>query len=229
MIGDLHGAYKALQDLMLRVNFDYEKDKLIFLGDLADGWGEFDKCLKIFSKVENFIPIIGNHDLYLLDFLRKGTPKDEWINRGGDVTLKVIEKNPEAINSLDRYFSKSKYYHIEDGKIFCHGGFNHNRTIKGQKKMKFAINRKLYRTSIKYDKQNLKFDVKYDYDDSLPINEIFIGHSTTKNFRPDFRANLINLDTGAGSVGHLTIMDVNKKSYIQSRKIEKIYKRKRDK
>ena len=72
------------------------------------------------------------------------------------------------------------------------------------------------------------FDVQYDEQNSLDIKEIFIGHSTTKKFKPDFRANLINIDTGAGSVGTLTIMDAHRKTYIQSNKVEKLYKRKRD-
>lgn len=228
VLGDLHGAYKALDDLIRRVNFDYEYDTLVFLGDLADGWGEFDKCLDLFSRMQNFVPLIGNHDLYLMDFLDRGTPKDDWLKRGGLVTLDVIEKNPNVVRKLDDYFSKAKYYHIENQKIFCHGGFNHKRTIVGQRKLNFAINRQLYKIARKYDKQKLKFEIKYDDDDSVPIKEVFIGHSTTKKFRPDFCSNLTNIDTGAGSVGFLTIMDADRKKYIQSKNLVKLYKRNRE-
>lgn len=37
-IGDIHGAYLAFKQLLDDVNFDYENDKLISLGDIVDGW-----------------------------------------------------------------------------------------------------------------------------------------------------------------------------------------------
>lgn len=227
VLGDLHGASKALNEVLRKINFDYNEDELIFLGDLADGWGEFDKCLSTFKKIRNFTPIIGNHDLYLMNFLETETPKTEWLQRGGDITIKTIEKNPDVISDLHSYFDSAKYYHVANEKIYCHGGFNHKKTVVGQRKLNFAINRQMFKVAKKYDRQKLKFQVKFDDEDSTPIKEIFIGHSTTKSFKPVVLANLVNVDTGAGSVGQLTIMDVQRKKYVQSTKVEKLYKRKR--
>ena len=226
-MGDLHGASLALNEVLRKVSFNYVEDKLIFLGDLEDGWGEFDKCLSTFKNINNFIPIIGNHDLYLMDFLDTGVPKNEWLPRGGNITVKAIEKNPDVISDLHWYFERAKYYHIDNEKIFCHGGFNHKKTIVGQKKLNFAINRQMFKIAKTYDKQKIKFNVKFDDDNTIPIKEIFIGHSTTKKFTPVILSNLINLDTGAGSVGRLTLMDADRKSYVQSAIVEKLYKRKR--
>lgn len=223
MLGDLHGAYRALCEVLMKVNFDYERDTLVFIGDLADGWGEFDKCVKKLLTIKNFIPLIGNHDLYLMDFLKKGTPKEEWLSRGGLTTLAVIEKKPQCIEPLKKYFALSKYYHIIEDKLFCHGGFNQRRTITKQKNLTFAINRQLYKTAHKYERQKLKLDIRFDDKKSIELNEVFIGHSTTKKFKPEFKANLINVDTGAGSVGFLTIMDVFRKKYVQSQKVSKLY------
>ena len=36
-IGDIHGNYQALLEVMSKSNFDYVKDKLIVLGDVVDG------------------------------------------------------------------------------------------------------------------------------------------------------------------------------------------------
>jgi serine/threonine protein phosphatase 1 len=52
-----------------------------------------------------------------------------------------------------------------------------------------------------------------------PCKEIFIGHTSTllwKKTEPIHAANIWNLDTGAGSHGKLTIMDVETKQYYQS-------------
>jgi serine/threonine protein phosphatase 1 len=44
VIGDLHGAYKALEQCLDRSGFDYENDVLIQLGDIADGYPEVYEC-----------------------------------------------------------------------------------------------------------------------------------------------------------------------------------------
>jgi len=40
VIGDIHGAYKALVQCLERSGFDKEKDTLITIGDVCDGWHE---------------------------------------------------------------------------------------------------------------------------------------------------------------------------------------------
>ena len=224
VIGDLHGAHRAFVDLLKKVQFNFELDTLVFLGDLADGWGEFHYSLKVFKKIKNFYAVIGNHDMYLLKYLRTGIAPEKWLKIGGDVTLDVINNNPEVVDDLEEYFSKAKYFHILDGKLYCHGGLNHNRTIVGQRKSNFAINRQMYGIAKKYMRQKLRFEILYDSKNSIEIDEIFIGHSTTKNLKPDTRANLTNVDTGAGSIGFLTIMNVYTKKYNQSRRVSDLYK-----
>lgn len=224
VLGDLHGAYLALIEVLRKVNFDYELDTLVFLGDLADGWGQYIECAEVFLRMKNFIPIIGNHDLYLMDFLKRETPKPQWLPVGGQKTIKVLEKSADAANILQRYFQIAKYYHVIEDQIFCHGGFNHKKTIIDQRKVNFAINRKLFRIAKAYQKQGKKINVKYDISGTTQINEIFIGHNTIRKFKPEQRANLINIDTGCGSKGHLTLMNVKNKSFVQSSKITKLYK-----
>ncbi len=44
VIGDIHGAYRALRQCLERSTFDFEKDRLICLGDVCDGWPETKAC-----------------------------------------------------------------------------------------------------------------------------------------------------------------------------------------
>lgn len=212
-IGDLHGNFKALKRVLKKWHFRNEIDELIFLGDLADGHSHPDKCLLRLLKIKNFIPIVGNHDLFLKKWLEKGIIDKRWIKLGAHETIKSLEPYKEE---LKKYFSLSKYYHIQDGMIFTHGGFNHKRLITKQRKLNFAINRNMYRTSKQYANQNIKFKPIYDEKNSIQIDYIFIGHSPTENYLPAFNSNLINLDTGAGNGGKLTMMDVYSKRYCQS-------------
>lgn len=90
VIGDIHGNFKALKDVLRKINFNYEKDLLIFLGDLTDGHSEPEKCLKELLKIKHLIPIIGNHDLYLKKWLEKNIISDKWKKIGGLETIKKL-------------------------------------------------------------------------------------------------------------------------------------------
>lgn len=62
VMGDVHGAYKALVQCLERSGFDYEKDTLIQLGDIVDGYPDSYECVEELLKIENLIAIKGNHD-----------------------------------------------------------------------------------------------------------------------------------------------------------------------
>lgn len=213
-IGDIHGNYRALKDVLRKSNLNYEQDSLIFLGDLTDGHDEPEKCLLELLKIKNLIPIIGNHDLYLKKWLEKDIISKKWEKIGG---LETIEKIKNHKQELKKYFNKALPYYIEDNMIFCHGGFNQNKLITKQRRINFSINRKLFKTAKVYSKKGMKIKVFFDEENSKKINEIFIGHSPMKNQLPGFYSNLINIDTGAGNGGKLTIMDIYSKRYWQSR------------
>ena len=153
VLGDLHGAYKALRQVLRKAHFDYEHDTLIFIGDLADGWGEFNLCLRELLKIKNLIPLLGNHDLFLRKYIFEDQMSDRWLNQGGETTLDVLEEDPDIVDDLKLYFDMCKYYHVYEDKIFCHGGFNHNRLITKQKSKTFSINRHLNKVAKKYDRQ----------------------------------------------------------------------------
>lgn len=212
-IGDLHGNFKALKRVLKKWHFRNEADRLIFLGDLADGHSHPDKCLLRLLEIKDLIPIIGNHDLFLKKWLDRGIIDERWKKIGAKHTIDALyDYKPE----LKEYFSKAVYYHVQDGMIFTHGGFNHKRLITKQRKLNFAINRNMYRTSKQYARQNIKFKPIFDEKNSVEIDCIFIGHSPTENYLPAFNSNLINLDTGAGNGGKLTMIDIYSKKYVQS-------------
>ena len=223
VLGDLHGGFLPLEDIIKRTNFNFKEDKLIFIGDLADGLPDFDLCLELLLSIENFVPIIGNHDLFLMEFLKYGTINKEWESQGGKVTIEKLTSNEALISLLRQYFSKADYFYTYKDKIFLHGGFNPKRAIDSQRKRKFSMNRTLYSSAKNYEKHKKKIPVEF-HKDPLEIKEIFIGHSTTKNFKPDFVSNLINVDTGIKCGGRLTLMDVDTKQYIQSNQTGFYYK-----
>jgi len=65
VIGDLQGCYEELLDLLELINFSKEADSLWFTGDLVNRGPQSLQCLR-FVKENNFISVLGNHDLHLL-------------------------------------------------------------------------------------------------------------------------------------------------------------------
>lgn len=82
-IGDIHGAYKALIQCFERSGFDRENDRLIVLGDVCDGYLEVRQCIDELLKVKRCDLVIGNHDLWALDWALKGLTPEIWTSQGG--------------------------------------------------------------------------------------------------------------------------------------------------
>ncbi len=98
--GDIHGGLKSLRQVIDRCEYDYDTDKLIFLGDYVDGWSEsrgvIDYLIELKDKSKNKpIFIRGNHDYWLEKFIESKSftkSKDPqanllWINQRGRSTV----------------------------------------------------------------------------------------------------------------------------------------------
>ena len=62
VIGDIHGNYKALVQVLKKSKFDYKKDTLILIGDVVDGYNESYEVVEELIKIKNKVFILGNHD-----------------------------------------------------------------------------------------------------------------------------------------------------------------------
>lgn len=60
-VGDIHGANKALSQVLERAKFT-DNDTLIVLGDITDGYPETPQCIETLLGIKNLIYVIGNHD-----------------------------------------------------------------------------------------------------------------------------------------------------------------------
>jgi serine/threonine protein phosphatase 1 len=69
VIGDLHGCYSLLSDLLERVEFNPKSDRLLSVGDLIDRGPDSLRCLQLLNEPW-FHSILGNHEKMLLDFFK---------------------------------------------------------------------------------------------------------------------------------------------------------------
>ena len=248
-IGDIHGGHLSLKQCLERCGFDKEKDRLISLGDLADGWPNVFEVVEELMTIKNLIVVRGNHDQWLLDWLENPAKMPSmWVEQGGKATLKSY--NGRSLKELERhkkFFRNTIPYFIdEENRVYVHGGFHPSYSMDEHKLSEFMWDRRLAEMvlgcSIAFGKNDLTHVSKskmrrvcatrlnYDptgSDKKLVPNfkDVFLGHTTTFQFfmEPVSWSNVYLLDQGGGWEGKLSIMNVETKDFWQSDLLENLY------
>ena len=68
IIGDIHGCFYTLNDLLEALAFNPNKDRIICTGDLINRGKHSFEVLNFFSKHSFTSSVLGNHDLYFLAY-----------------------------------------------------------------------------------------------------------------------------------------------------------------
>lgn len=218
VIGDIHGAYKALQQCLERSNFNYQEDRLISLGDVCDGWPQVNLCIDELLKINHLDYILGNHDIWSLEWMQSGLKEDIWLMQGGLNTMGSYVDQSVPKEHVE-FLRKSKLWIEFENKLFVHAGYDPQKTMSEQDPNTLVWDRTLFHEAIGKEGQHDNF--KYE-----PYDEIFVGHTPTINFgifEPLKFCNLWAIDTGAGWNGKLTIMDVHTKKFWQSDQVPILY------
>ena len=213
VIGDIHSHYDEMMELFEIVQFDFDNDLLISLGDLVDRGPKPIEVVEKLSTVKNLIHILGNHDEWCYQYLLNNTAPDEWILQGGKSTLDAYKKHPKYKEKHLAFFKKAKLYYIDDAnRLFIHGGFNPEIPFVEQRNDKKMMiwDRSLIKKALEYEQKNQEFQ---------EFKEIFIGHTPTQLYNenlPRKISNLWMLDTGVHISGQLTIMNIETLEFWQS-------------
>ena len=250
-VGDIHGGYKSLLQVLERCNFNINEDRLICLGDYVDGWSETAEVIQHLLELESqciFKPIFlrGNHDSWAEEWFTYGTRKDIWVMQGGQATIDSYTRTGLVTNVLHKSFFQrlQNYYIDEENRGFVHGGF----------RSKNGLGHEVYQSDYYWDRDlwglallqhnNFQKDSVENFKRFEKHKEIYIGHTSTgysliKPHLPEYqyseqpkqgriitpmnRCNVWNLDTGGGYEGKLTIMDVETKEFWQSDFVNTLY------
>ena len=230
VIGDIHGAFKALQQIMQRAAIT-TKDTLIFLGDYVDGWSESAEVIEYLqqlSKQQDCIFIKGNHDVWCVEWLKTDVANTKWLFHGGTSTVESYKhlSNKKKLEHLN-FFEQMKFYEIDNSnRLFIHAGFT---SMHGPQQEFYSSNynwdRTLWEMALTMDKRIKKDSVLFPKRLKL-FSEIYIGHTPTLNYNVDTPmqgCNVCNIDTGAAFTGRLTILDIDTKEFWQSDVVQELY------
>jgi serine/threonine protein phosphatase 1 len=214
VMGDIHGAHRALKQCMERSAFDYNEDHLICLGDVADGWTETRQSVNELQKIKNLTYLFGNHDFWTLEWMQSGIVEDIWYEQGGKAT---IESYNEGVDESHlKFFRSALPYYLKGEKLFVHAGFNPQLPIEMHSLQLLLWDRNLARTALDlYQKQiNGKLT---DY------QEVYIGHTPIPFPQPIESCGIWLMDTGAGWSGVLSMMNIETKEIFTSDPVPSLY------
>jgi serine/threonine protein phosphatase 1 len=204
-IGDIHGCYAKLKELLGKIDFNAATDTLIFLGDYVDRGSEsfevVELLLELKSKYPSSIFLKGNHEEMLLNYL-SGGDKLLYLMNGGSQTVEsylkhhgkdeapiVPDKHMEFFNSLILSYQTDEYF-------FVHAGLRPKVPIEKQDPHDFLwIRDKFIRSKYQFEKQ------------------VVFGHTPFPE--PLVKPNKIGIDTGAVYGNKLTCVKLPEQVFFQ--------------
>jgi len=209
VLGDIHGAYRALRQVLERSAFDRSADRLICLGDVTDGWPETKEAIDELLSIPNLIYIMGNHDLWAAQWMETKEAEEIWLEQGGRATCDSYAKGiPE---SHLQFFKNAKPYFVENNRLFVHAGVTPGTRAEECSDDVLFWDRTLVQLARRGNTQ------------LTPYDEVYVGHTPINTHKPTKYCEVWMVDTGAAWNGELSIMDIDTKEYFTSDRVQDLY------
>jgi len=186
-IGDIHGSFDRLQELMQKIPIDFTEDRLVFIGDYIDrGPGSVevvDYLMGLKKRYPDIIYLKGNHEDMLEKYL-DGTDRFTYLLNGGQKTLDCYLNKTNRSNSFPippdhmEFFKSLRLYYETEDYIFVHAGLRPKVPLESQE----AEDLLWIRDKFIYSKFNFGKPVVF-------------GHTPLE--KPLVEPNKIGIDTGA--------------------------------
>jgi serine/threonine protein phosphatase 1 len=222
-VGDIHGRADLLADLFARIdarqaNFSAGKAIHVFLGDYVDRGPCSRDVLDLLISRRLQYPAVclkGNHENYLVEFLKNPVVLDEWRQYGGLDTLlsyglapSLKPDAPETItlsSDLNRVLPDSHRLFLNSLALsftcgdffFVHAGVRPGISLARQA-------------------QEDLLSIRDDFLLNEHAYEKVVVHGHTPVVKPEVRSNRVNIDTGAYATGKLTclVLERDRMSFI---------------
>lgn len=210
VIGDIHGCYEELMNKLFEVNFNFEADMVISVGDLVDRGKDSFKCVGLVKK-SWFKAIRGNHEQMCLEASIAPEMKEFHCKHGGEWLYELTMQNyKEVLNIclnlpivLEVAFRGKKYG-------FVHADIKQNDWSEFKnnilKKDYFSESNSSTLQSALWGRSRILGKHPLKYQEIIDIHEVYLGHTVVDS--PVYKDNCIYIDTGIVFGKKLTILEV---------------------
>lgn len=216
VIGDVHGCYKELKELMtiLETEGAYNKntDKLVFLGDYIDRGSDSRLVIKFVRELQenndNVIALMGNHEDMLLDYMKDNG--DNWLFNGYVSTMESYKGFDNQFKKDVQWIKTLPIYHEDEHCVYVHAGIDPYKPMEEQDR----FNMLWIREEFIYNMKNYHKKVIFGHTPTVFLNEEF---KPVRTF-----ANNIDIDTGCVYGGALTALIIEDGEVDGFYQVEKI-------
>lgn len=211
VVGDLHGCYTLLMNKLEEIEFNFQQDLLVSVGDLVDRGQENLQCLGLINE-SWFKAIRGNHEQMCIEATIDTEMKDMHSYHGGAWLYElpliqqeiIVEQCRNLPIILEIHHNKKVYgfvhadIHLNNWESFKQEVLNNNYFIEGeQSAMQIAL---WHRGRVRFGAYNPT------YKTVTGVDEIYFGHTVVKESVQ--HQNCFFIDTGAVFGGFLTIKEL---------------------
>lgn len=205
VIGDIHGSFELLMEKLAFIKFDFEKDRLFSVGDLVNKGKE---SIAIFNLIDEpwFYPVLGNHEIIVIDFWRYGNYPKHLNKYGGQWFLNLSDSQKEAVVVKLETLPTAIELEVNNKRIgIIHAEVPNDNwktfeaRLKNTKGMDnfHAVNEAVW-TRTKHDYKNKSKIRNIDY--------VYVGHTIVSE--PLVLGNVFYIDTGAFCYEELTVINL---------------------
>jgi len=203
-VGDIHGCLDKLVLLMGKIDINFKKDTLVFIGDYIDRGPKskevVDYLIDLARGKDSVIFLRGNHE-YMLQGYLDGTDTMFFLANGGEATIKSYlqsgmgdEAGPIPAHHLEFFDGLRLYYETADY-IFVHAGLKAQVPLEKQ-----------------HEWDMLWLREEFIYSDFDFGKQVIFGHTAFR--KPLVLENKIGIDTGAVYGNKLTCVELPSKKFF---------------
>jgi len=112
VIGDVHGCYQQLENLLTKIAYDAQHDALYFVGDLVNRGPQSALVLELLMSLDRVTVVLGNHDLHLIALYY------QVVKRDTDHPLQRLLSHPK-IEEMVEWLCQKPLFFIDDREPFA--------------------------------------------------------------------------------------------------------------
>lgn len=204
-IGDIHGCFHTLKELLKKVDYSSTTDTLVFVGDYIDrglfSYETVDFLIKLQRQIgkDKVICLKGNHEVMAI-----GNDYGLWMYNGGQYTVASYERNGYDVSIHRNWMRNLPLIYDTPNIIFCHAG------------LPKPVLEQNTEQDIVWDREWIDKDIPTPYN-----KQVIFGHTPRKNVFQTKNGS-IGIDTGCVFGNKLTalVLSDNGSEFIQVEKVK---------